>query len=85
MEGISIVSLNCQGLGSSPKRRDLKKIILERKITSIFYKTLILTQNLKNNYVRSDHLCYFASFSSQSRVVAILFNNFEFKVQKLSV
>ena len=68
MEGIDIVSLNCQGLGSSPKRRALYNIYFLQDTQS---------DPKLENYVCSEweYTCYFASFSSQSRGVAILFNN----------
>ena len=84
MEGINIVSLNLQGLGSSQKRRDVFHYLREKKY--IYFLQDTHSDPKLENDVRSEwgYTCYFASFSFQSRGVAILFNNnFEFNVQKV--
>ena len=82
---ITISSLNCQGLGNSAKRRDIFHYIRQKHYSIIYtvYRTHILRKKLKNTLSEWGYKCFFSSFSSNARGVAVLFNNnFEFKISK---
>ena len=82
---ITISSLNCQGLGNMYKRRDVFHY-LKQKSYSIFCLQDTHFDKKLENYIQSEwgYKCYFASYRTNSRGVAILFNNnFEFKVNKV--
>lgn len=79
---VKIVSVNCQALGDIAKRRDVFNYL-----RSLKYNLYCLqdTHFLKDNENEVRNLwgfqCYFSSFSSNSRGVAVLVNNnFDFKV-----
>ena len=79
---LSIASLNAQGLGETKKRRDVMNYLRNRKHDIYFLQDTHWVSKLEP-YIASEwgYTCFFASFSSNSRGVAILFNNtFEFKV-----
>ena len=83
MGSIVISSLNCQGLGDMRKRRDVFHY-LRKKSHNIYCLQDTHFDNKLEKYVKSEwgYSCYFSSYQSNSRGVAILFNNnFEFKVK----
>lgn len=82
MDTIKIVSLNCQGLGDTGKRRDVFHYLKQKKYSICCLQDTHFSNKLEK-YVNSEwgYKCYFASFRSNCRGVAVLFsNNFEFKV-----
>ena len=77
--------MNCQGLSDKTKRADTLNFLKSKK-----YSVYILQDthfiDKEENYIRTQwgFECYFSNFASNSRGVAILFNNnFEFKVQNV--
>ena len=83
---IKICSANCQGLGNRgiSKRRDVLKYMKTKKFDIYFLQDTHLEKNMES-IVRSEwgYECWFSSFNSRSRGVAILFNNtFEFNLLK---
>ena len=83
---ISVCSANCQGLGvgGNSKRRDVMKYLKDKKIDIYFIQDTHFTPQIEH-LVRSEwgYECYFNSFSSQARGVAILLNNtHEYKIKK---
>jgi exonuclease III len=83
MSGLSIVSANCQGLGHYEKRRDVFQFLRTKKASVYFLQDTHFTKK-DEKQIRSEwgYECLFASFSSQSRGVCILFNNnFDFKIK----
>ena len=82
---LKVASMNVQGLGNYEKRRDVFNY-LRQKCYSIYLLQDTHFDKQMENRVRSEwgYECYFASFSTQSRGVAILFNNtFDFKVKSV--
>ena len=82
---VTIVSLNCQGLGDASKRRDVFHYLRAKGASIIYLQDTHFTTKMEN-YVRSEwgYKCYFASYCSNSRGVAILFNNnFDFEIKKV--
>ena len=84
-ECLSFCSSNCQGLGSgaSGKRRDVMKYLKNKKLDIYFLQDTHFEPSLET-IIRSEwgYDCWFNSYCSRSRGVAILFNNtFEFKVK----
>lgn len=82
---IDVLSMNCQGLGDVKKRRDVFHY-LKRKAYSVYLLQDTHFEKKIENYIRAEwgYDCYFASFSSNARGVAILLNNnFEFKVNRV--
>ena len=80
---ISIVSLNCQGLGDLRKRRDVFHYIRQKKHSIYFLQDTHFSPKLEQ-YIKAEwgYTAFFSSKNSNSRGVAILFdNNFEFKVK----
>lgn len=85
MDSISILSLNCQGLGNVQKRRDVFHYWREKKFDILCLQDTHFEKKLEK-YITSEwgYQAYFASNNSISRGVAILFNNtFEFKIKKV--
>lgn len=79
------MSLNCQGLGNRQKRRDVFHY-LKQKDYSIYCLQDTHFENKMEKYVNSEwgYKAFFASFRSNSRGVAILFNNnFEFQIKRV--
>lgn len=77
--------MNCQGLADTQKRRDVFHY-LRSKAFSIYLLQDTHFDSKLEKYICSErgYECYFASHSSRSRGVAVLFNNnFEFKVKKI--
>ena len=84
-ESLTFASMNCQGLGDMTKRRDVFHFLRLKK-----YSIYLLQDthfNIKQEkYIESEwgYNCYFASFKSNSRGVAVLFNNnFDFKIKNV--
>ena len=82
MAKLSYITCNCQGLGNFHKRRDVFQYLREKKCNIYFLQDTHFDPK-QESQIRSEwgYECYFASFSTQSRGVAILLNNtFDFKV-----
>ena len=85
METLSIISLNCQGLGEQRKRRDVFHYLRQKQHCIYLLQDTHFDSKIER-YVRAEwgYNCHFASKNSQSRGVAILFNNnFEYKIKKV--
>ena len=83
-DSLSILSVNCQGLGNAQKRRDIFHYWKTKKIDILYLQDTHFERKLEP-YVAAEwgYQAYFASYNSVSRGVAILFNNtFEFRVKK---
>ena len=83
MTRLTFVSCNCQGLGDFHKRKDVFQYLREKKYDVYFLQDthFDVKQDLQ---IRSEwgYESYFASYNTQSRGVAILFNNtFDFKAK----
>ena len=84
-DNISIMSLNCQGLNNLKKRRDMFHFLRSKKYSIYFVQDTHFEQKMEN-YILAEwgYQGFFSSYTSNSRGVAILFNNnFEFKVKKI--
>lgn len=84
---ISICSANCQGLGSgfSGKRRDVMNYMRNKKCDIYFLQDTHFHPNVEN-IIKAEwgYECWFNSYTSRARGVAILFNNtFEYKIKKI--
>ena len=82
---VSIVSVNCQGLNNKQKRRDTFHYLKSKK-HSIYFLQDTHFEDKMERYILSErgYQGYFSNYASNSRGVAILFNNnFEFKVKRL--
>ena len=78
---VKILSVNCQGLGDIAKRRDVFNYLRSLKYNIYCLQDTHFTSDIEND-VRNlwGFQCYFSSFASNSRGVAILINNnFDFK------
>ena len=78
--------MNCQGLADFKKRRDVFHFLRSKAFSIYLLQDTHFEHKLENS-IRAEwgYHCYFASFSSNARGVAVLFNNnFEFKVNKVS-
>ena len=79
---VKICSLNCQGLGDHNKRRDVFKYLHTLNYSIICLQDTHFSK-AKERIIENEwgYKAFFNSFNSQSRGVAILFNNnFEFKI-----
>ena len=82
---IRIISLNCQGLCGTPKRRDVFHYLRQKNISVAFLQDTHIESKLEQ-YVAAEwgYQAFFSSHTSNSRGVAVLFNNtFEFKISKV--
>ena len=82
MDSIIILSLNCQGLGNVRKRRDVFDYVKEKSSSINCLQDTHFSTKLEA-YVKAEWgcNCFFASYSSNSRGVAVMFmNNFEFRI-----
>ena len=82
---IRIMSVNCRGLADEKKRRDVFHYIRQKAYSIYLLQDTHFDAKIEN-YVRAEwgYKAYFASNTSVSRGVAILFNNnFEFEVKKI--
>ena len=70
---VTITSLNCQGLGDRIKRKDVLNYLKQKQFSIYFLQDTHFIAK-EEQYIRSQwgYECYFSSFSSQSRGVAIL-------------
>lgn len=85
MSEIKIASANVQGLGNFQKRRDVFQYFRQKQFSIYFLQDTHFQTKLEKQ-IRAEwgYDCYFASHSSQSRGVCILFNNnFDFKVKRV--
>ena len=76
--------MNCQGLGNSAKRRDIFHYIRQKHYSIYCLQDTHFDKKMET-YIQSEwgYKCFFSSFSSNARGVAVLFsNNFEFKINK---
>ena len=84
-EHIILSSLNCQGLGDKSKRKDVLNFLKQKKY-SIYCIQDTHFMEKEEKYIRTQwgFECFFSSFNSQSRGVAIfLNNNFEYKLHRI--
>ena len=82
MAKLKVMSCNCQGLGNFRKRRDLFQYLRQKNCSVYFLQDTHFEKKIERQ-IRAEwgYECYFSSFSSQSRGVAILLNNnFDFKI-----
>jgi len=85
MTSLKVLSCNCQGLGDFKKRRDIFHYIRKQQFSVYFLQDTHFEKKIEKN-IRSEwgYDCYFSSFSSQSRGVAIMLNNnFDFEVNQV--
>lgn len=84
MAGVKIISINCQGLHDYKKRKDVFQFYRQQKCNILCLQDTHFTEDMENHITNEwGYTAYFNSFSSQSRGVAILFNNnFDFIVHK---
>ena len=79
---VKILSVNCQGLGDIAKRRDVFNYLRSLNYNIYCLQDTHFSSDIEND-VRNllGFQCYFSSFASNSRGVAILINNnFDFKL-----
>ena len=84
MGSVKILSVNCQGLGNTEKRKDVFNLLRSKSYNIYCLQDTHFTCDAEKD-IRSmwGFECYFSSYSSNSRGVSIMFNNnFEFKVLK---
>ena len=82
---VTFASMNCQGLSNKNARADTLNF-LRTKNFSIYMLQDTHFVTKEENYIRTQwgYECYFSTFSSNSRGVAILFNNnFEYEVHEV--
>ena len=82
---VKVVSVNCQGLADPRKRRDVFHYLRDKSYSIYLLQDTHFDPKLEN-WIRAEwgYKCYFASYNSSSRGVAILFkNNFEISVNKV--
>jgi exonuclease III len=84
-EKITFCTLNCQGLGSNEKRKDVLNFLKQKKYSIYCIQDTHFIEK-DEVYIRSQwgYECYFSSHTSNSRGVAILLNNnFEYKLNRM--
>ena len=84
-DAITFASMNCQGLSNPSKRADTLNFLKSKKYGIYFLQDTHFT-NKEEYYIRTQwgFDCIFNNFTSQSRGVAILFNNnFEFQIHNI--
>ena len=80
---ISVVSVNCQGLNGKQKRRDVFHFLKNKNYNIYLLQDTHLEDKIEH-YVSAEwgYKAFFSSHASNSRGVAILFNNnFEFRIK----
>ena len=85
MAELKILTVNCQGIGLLPKRTDVLHYLKEKGCQIYCLQDTHFSPGVDEKYVRShwNGDCYFSSFKSNARGVAILFTKtFEYKVHK---
>lgn len=83
MSNISITSANVQGLGNCIKRCDVFQFLRQKQHSVYFLQDCHFVKK-QEKQLRAEwgYECFFASNTSQSRGVAVLFNNnFDFKAK----
>lgn len=82
---LNIISVNCRGLGNQLKRRDILHFLRRRAASVYFLQDTHFSPNLEE-CVKAEwgYKAFFSSYTSNSRGVAILFNNnFEFDIKAI--
>ena len=81
---LKVNSVNCQGLGDANKRRDIFAYLRKKNLNIYFLQdTHFIPTDEKFIKTQWGYKAYFSSYKSNSRGVAIMFNNnFEFSVEK---
>ena len=85
MKELKIASLNCQGLGDNKKRRDVLHYLREKQFSIYCLQDTHFDKKMEP-YVTAEwgYKAYFSSYRTNSRGVAVFFNNnFEFKIKKI--
>ena len=84
MDSIKVLTVNCQGLGDISKRKDVFDYLKSKQCDIYCIQDTHFTCDIENHVRNSwGYESFFSSFASNSRGVALLFNNtFEFKVLK---
>ena len=84
MEGIRILSVNCQGLGNIGKRRDIFDYLCKKNFNIYCLQDTHFTEAQETQIQDMwGYNCYFSSYTSNARGVCILFNNnFEFIIHR---
>ena len=79
--GLNICSFNARGLGNFRKRRDVFHYLRNKKYSIICLQDTHFTEEQEQRIeIEWGYKCFFSSFTSNSRGVAILFNNtFQYK------
>ena len=82
---VTILSVNCQGLGSIEKRRDVFDYLKSKSCHINCLQDIQSSPTTENNIqTQWNYQCLFSSASSNSRGVAILFNKgFEYKIHQI--
>ena len=83
MSSIRIASMNCRGLGDLNKRRDVFNYLKQKPYSICCLQDTHFTAKKEENFIRSmwGFETYISPGTSDSRGVAILFNNnFEFEI-----
>ena len=81
---ITIASINCQGLATPSKRKDVLNFYKSKNYSIVCFQDTHFVPDLEP-YIESQwgYRCIFNSFTSNSRGVAIFFqNNFELKLHR---
>ena len=83
---LRIASLNCRGLGEFTKRRDLFSYLRDKQFSIYLLQDTHFTPGIEDRITREwGYNAYFSSYRSNSRGVAILFNNnIDYKLIKMS-
>ena len=85
MAELSILTVNCQGIGLLPKRTDVLNYLKGKGCQIYCLQDTHFSPGIDEKFVRTlwNGDCYFSSFKSNARGIAILFaKNFEYKVHK---
>ena len=79
---ISIISVNCQGLGTPSKRKDVLNFYKSKGYSIVCLQDTHFTEK-EHQYIEAQwgYTCIFNSYTSNSRGVAICFNN-NFELEK---
>ena len=78
---LRIASLNCRGLGDFSKRRDMFSYLRDKNFSIDLLQDTHFTPGIEDRVTREwGYHAYFSPFSSNSRGVAILFNNIEYRI-----
>ncbi|ESO92980.1 hypothetical protein LOTGIDRAFT_119738 [Lottia gigantea] len=82
---ISIITINCQGIGSPEKRKDVIQYYKQKNFNILCLQDNHFNEKDENKIeIKWGFKCISNSFSSNSRGVAILINNnIEFKIKTI--